>query len=84
MQWSSKRWAVILGVVGIVAVGTQFFGKTTDVQGTDNPVVGIVQIAQHPSLDEANRGFVAALQEAYPNGERNGDDSDRRDSRFRL
>ena len=50
MQWSSKRWAVILGVVGIVAVGTQFFGKTTDVQGTDNPVVGIVQIAQHLSL----------------------------------
>ena len=66
MQWSSKRWAVILGVVGIVAVGTQFFGKTTEAQGTDNPVVGIVQIAQHPSLDEANRGFVAALQEAYP------------------
>ena len=25
--------------------------------------VGIVQIVQHPALDEANRGFVAALDE---------------------
>lgn len=53
-----KRW-LAAGLLGLAAAGL-IAGCGA---GSDKKKVGVVQIVQHPALDEANKGFVDALNE---------------------
>lgn len=58
-----NKWKKVLAaaVVGTMMAGFISGCGTDSTQGKKK--VGIVQIVQHPALDEANKGFVAALNE---------------------
>ena len=58
-----NKWKKVLAaaVVGTMMAGFLSGCGTDSAQGKKK--VGIVQIVQHPALDEANKGFVAALNE---------------------
>lgn len=60
-----KKWkkAIAMGLIGLLAAGLVggCGGGTKD--GSQKMKVGIVQIVQHPALDEANRGFVDGLKD---------------------
>lgn len=56
-----KKW-LAAGLLGLTAAGF-LAGCGTPQEEQGKMKVGIVQIVQHPALDEANRGFVAALDE---------------------
>ncbi len=62
-----RTWKKILaaGVLGIMAAGLiAGCGGSTErkADGSGKKMVGIVQIVQHPALDESNQGFVDALE----------------------
>ena len=62
-----RTWEKILaaGVLGIMAAGLiAGCGGSTEgkADGSGKKMVGIVQIVQHPALDESNQGFVDALE----------------------
>ena len=62
-----RNWKKILaaGVLGIMAAGLiAGCGGSTEgkADGSGKKMVGIVQIVQHPALDESNQGFVDALE----------------------
>ena len=62
-----RNWKKILaaGVLGIMAAGMiAGCGGSTEgkADGSGKKMVGIVQIVQHPALDESNQGFVDALE----------------------
>ena len=58
-----KKWKLRLavGLLGLAAVGMA--AGCGGAGGSDGKMkVGVVQIVQHPALDEANKGFVEALE----------------------
>ena len=62
-----RNWKKLLaaGVLGIMAAGMiAGCGGSTEgkADGSGKKMVGIVQIVQHPALDESNQGFVDALE----------------------
>lgn len=62
-----KLLTVVLAAVlalGLVSCGTS--GTNTDNEGKKTYKVGICQLAQHPALDAATEGFMAALNELLP------------------
>ena len=63
----AKKWRKVLAaaVIGMLAAGVVAgCGGTTAAGGsTGKKKVGIVQIVQHPALDESNKGFVDALNQ---------------------
>lgn len=61
-----KMWKKVLaaGLLGMMAAGIVAGcgnGASGSGDGTGKKMVGIVQIVQHPALDESNQGFVDAL-----------------------
>lgn len=60
-----KQWkkVVAVGILGILAAGVLAgCGDSAGTGGSGKAKVGIVQIVQHPALDESNKGFVDALE----------------------
>lgn len=60
-----KQWkkVVAVGILGILAAGVLAgCGNSAGTGGSGKAKVGIVQIVQHPALDESNKGFVDALE----------------------
>ncbi|MDD2428456.1 MAG: ABC transporter substrate-binding protein [Eubacteriales bacterium] len=53
----SKRWTVLLILVLMMTMVSPSFAEQ------QQPYVGIVQLAEHPSLDAARLGFMAALED---------------------
>lgn len=67
---AGSQWKKILaaGLCGLMAAGVLAgcgggSGSGSSISG-GKMKVGIVQIVQHPALDESNKGFVDALNEA--------------------
>ena len=62
-----KNWKKILavGICGLMAAGViAGCGNNSGSSGNSGKMkVGVVQIVQHPALDESNKGFVDALNE---------------------
>ena len=59
-------WKKVLaaGVLGLMAAGlVAGCGGAGDKADSGKQMVGVVQIVQHPALDEANKGFVQALND---------------------
>ena len=63
-----KNWKKILavGICGLMAAGViAGCGNNSGSSGNSGKMkVGVVQIVQHPALDESNKGFVDALNES--------------------
>ena len=59
-----KKW-MVAGAIGLCIAGCMSgCGKESETaKGDGHLKVGIVQIVQHPALDEANKGFINALEE---------------------
>ena len=63
---AGKKWKKILaaGLCGLMAAGLIAGCGGSDGGKSDAKMkVGVVQIVQHPALDESNKGFVDALNE---------------------
>ena len=61
-----KNWKKVLavGLCGLMAAGVfAGCGGSGSASSGDKKKVGVVQIVQHPALDESNKGFVDALNE---------------------
>ena len=59
-----KKWrkAAAAGIAGVLAVGVLAgCGNSSGMGSNGKMKIGVVQIVQHPALDESNRGFVDAL-----------------------
>lgn len=59
-----KKWrkAAAVGIAGVLAVGVLAgCGNSSGTGSNGKMKIGVVQIVQHPALDESNRGFVDAL-----------------------
>lgn len=59
-----KKWrkAAAAGIAGVLAVGVLAgCGNSSGTGSNGKMKIGVVQIVQHPALDESNRGFVDAL-----------------------
>ena len=59
-----KKWrkAAAVGIAGVLAVGVLAGCGSSSGTGSNGKMkIGVVQIVQHPALDESNRGFVDAL-----------------------
>ena len=59
-----KKWrkAAAAGIAGVLAVGVLAgCGNSFGTGSNGKMKIGVVQIVQHPALDESNRGFVDAL-----------------------
>ena len=59
-----KKWrkAAAAGIAGVLAVGVLAGCGSSSGTGSNGKMkIGVVQIVQHPALDESNRGFVDAL-----------------------
>ena len=62
----SKNWKKVLavGLCGLMAAGVFAGCGTSGESKSDGKMkVGVVQIVQHPALDDSNKGFVDALNE---------------------
>ena len=70
-----KNWKKILavGICGLMAAGViAGCGNNSGSSGNSGKMkVGVVQIVQHPALDESNKGFVDALNESGQGQNRN-------------
>ena len=63
-----KKWrkAAAAGIAGVLAVGVLAgCGNSSGMGSNGKMKIGVVQIVQHPALDESNRGFVDEIGRAH-------------------